>query len=134
MQMVLDQFANRLQEMRKAKGWNQSDLARAVWGELTTKDGRQVARNRDRISAYEMGKSWPDPHNLQAIAKALEVKPEDLAPDITASTVERQNPALSITQIAGHSDKVHLVVNQLVSMDTATQVMAILNRNGAATA
>lgn len=126
MQLELEQFASRLQAFRTAKGWSQSDLAREVWGVLTTKAGREVAKNRDRISTYEMGKSWPDPHNLMKIANALGVSPEELAPDITASTVERQNPELAITAVAGHADKVYLKVNKLVSFAVATQIMQLL--------
>lgn len=131
MQMELDAFADRLQHYRKSQGWSQSDLAREVWGEITMKNGRKAAKNRDRISTYEMGKSWPDPHNLTMIAKALGVTPEELAPNITASTVARQHPALSITQIEGHADKTLLQVNMLVSRDTAAQVMLLLNRDSA---
>jgi len=127
MQMELEQFASRLQHFRTDKGWSQSDLAREVWGEIETKAGRTVARNRDRISTYEMGKSWPDPHNLMKIASALGVSPEELAPDITAATVERQNPEIALIAVAGHSDKVHLKVNKLVSMNIATMIMQLLD-------
>ena len=96
MQIGLERFARRLQELRTNKGLSQSDLARLIWGSQTNKHtGRLEARNRDRISVYEMGKAWPDPHNLVKIAAALGVSPEELAPDITAATVERENPELS---------------------------------------
>lgn len=126
MQMELEQFASRLQQFRTEKGWSQSDLAREVWGVTKTKAGREVAKNRDRISTYEMGKSWPDPHNLMKIADALSVPPEELAPDITASTIDRQNPELALTAVAGHSDKVHLKVNKLLPMNIATLIMQLL--------
>ena len=126
-QIELERFASRLQAARNAKGWSQSDLARDVWGEIETKAGRKVARNRDRISVYEMGKAWPDPHNLVKIAAALGVSPEELAPDITAATVERQNPEIALMAVAGHADKVHLRINKLVSMNVATRIMVILD-------
>jgi transcriptional regulator with XRE-family HTH domain len=129
MQMELDAFADRLQQRRKEFGYSQSDLAREVWGEITLKNGKKAAKNRDRISTYEMGKSWPDPHNLALIAKALDIAPEDLAPNIAASTVARQNPALSIVQIEGHDDKVLLQVNMLVTRAVATEIMILLNRD-----
>ena len=132
MEMELEQFANRLQALRSEKGWSQSELARQVWGEIETKEGKKVARNRDRISVYEKGKSRPDPHNLKAIARALGVTPEELAPDILGSTVERQNPELAIVAIAGHADKVHLRVNKLVTMAMATEVMQVLGRGDGA--
>ena len=127
MQMELEQFASRLQHLRNEKGWSQSDLAREVWGVITTKAGREVAKNRDRISTYEMGKSWPDPHNLTKIASALGVSPEELAPDITAATVDRQNPEFAMTVVAGHSDKCHLKVNKLVPWSIATMVSQLLD-------
>jgi transcriptional regulator with XRE-family HTH domain len=127
MQMELEAFASRLQHLRSEKGWSQSDLAREVWGTIKTKAGREVAKNRDRISTYEMGKSWPDPHNLMKIAEALGVPPEDLAPDITAATVDRQNPEIAIIAVAGHADKVHLKVNKLVAMNIATMIMQLLD-------
>jgi len=126
-QIELERFASRLQHFRTEKGWSQSDLAREVWGEIETKAGRKVARNRDRISVYEMGKAWPDPHNLVKIAAALGVSPEELAPDITAATVDRQNPEFAMTAIAGHSDKVHLKVNKLVPWNIATMVSQLLD-------
>jgi len=80
LRLELELFASRLAYFREARGWSQSDLAREVWGEIETKAGRRVAKNRDMISTYEMGKSWPDPHNLIKIAAALEVDVEELAP------------------------------------------------------
>ena len=127
MQLELEQFASRLHQLRTSKGWSPSDLAREVWGETTNREGRKVAKNRDRISVYEMGKSWPDPHNLAKLAKALGTTPEELAPDITASTVERQNPEFAVLAVAGHPDKVHIKVNKLVPFAVAATIMQLLN-------
>lgn len=127
MQLELEQFANRLHALRTAKGWSQSDLAREIWGEIELASGKRAAKNRDRISSYEMGKGWPDPHNLKALAKALDVSPEELAPDIVGATVEHQFPEIALTSVAGHLDKVMLRVNKLVSFETATRVMALLS-------
>jgi transcriptional regulator with XRE-family HTH domain len=123
----MEQFANRLYQLRNEKGWSRSDLARKIWGETTTRDGRKAAKNRDRISVYEMGKQCPDPHNLAKLAKALGTTPEELAPNITASTVERQNPEIALVAVAGHTDKVHLKVNKLVSMNIATMIIQLLD-------
>lgn len=123
-QIEMEQFASRLQHLRKAKGWSPSELARRVWGETTNKNtGRIGAKNRDRISVYEKARSCPDPHNLAMIAKALGVTPEYLGPNIAASTVEHQNPEFAVVMIA---DQVHLRVNKLVSWPVAQQVMELL--------
>jgi transcriptional regulator with XRE-family HTH domain len=129
MQMQIEQFARKLQRLRVARGWSQSDLAREVWGEITVKStGRKAARNRDRISTYERGKSWPDPHHLAKIAEVLGVTPEDLAPDITASTIDRENPEIALVKVAGHADKVHLRIDTVTSLAVATQIMGLLSQ------
>jgi transcriptional regulator with XRE-family HTH domain len=125
--MELERFADQVFKLRTAKGWSPSRLAREIWGETTNKEGRKVAKNRDRISVYEKAKSWPDPHNLAKLAKALDTTPEQLAPDITASTVDRQNPEIALIAVAGHTDAVHLKVNKLVSMNIATLIMQLLD-------
>jgi transcriptional regulator with XRE-family HTH domain len=124
--LEMKRFAQRVQALRNEQGLSQSDLARLIWGEQTDKlTGRRSAKNRDRISCYERGKSLPDPHNLQELAKALGVPPEELLPDRIGTTTERENPEVSIVTVAG---RVHLRINKLVSFDEATAIMAVLNR------
>jgi transcriptional regulator with XRE-family HTH domain len=125
--LEMQDFARRLHELRTAKGWNQSDLARAVWGEQTDAKGKTTAKGRDRISEYERGLSSPEPENLQALADALGVGIEDLAPKVTAATVDREDPALQFTMIAGHPDKVHLVINQLLPLEVAAKIVALIS-------
>src|SRR5438477_11469960 len=73
------QFARRLLELAQAKGWSQSDLARAAFGSVVDRQGRTAARRRDSISAYLSGRSFPDPRSLAALCRALAVAPQDLA-------------------------------------------------------
>lgn len=108
------------------QGLSQSDLARKVWGTTENKQGHTVARNRDRISQYLAGNNFPDPKNLKKIADALGCTPEELAPDAAAAAIDRENPEIAMTAIAGHTDKVHLQVNRLVSMATAVKVINLL--------
>jgi hypothetical protein len=54
-----------------------SELARRVWGSAKPPD--RGARNRDRISHYLRGTSYPTPENLRKIAKALGVPEAELA-------------------------------------------------------
>jgi transcriptional regulator with XRE-family HTH domain len=126
-QLGIEEFGRRLQYWRIKRGFkNQSDLARELWGSIPSSrsNGRLVAKSRDRISQYEMGRSWPSPHNLQLIAKVLGITPEELAPDMMGATVERENPESSMVTVAG---KTHLRVNKLVTHDQATRIMVILN-------
>lgn len=124
--LEMQEFGRRLHDIRSQNGMNQSDLARAVWGEHTGPDGKKSAKNRDRISQYEKGQSFPDPHNLARLAEALGVAPEVLAPDVVAATVDHENPAIQVTAVNGHFDKVHLRVNLLTSMVVAAKVLALL--------
>jgi transcriptional regulator with XRE-family HTH domain len=114
------------------RGMSQSDLARAVWGKDVDSRGYDVAKNRDRISTYLKGNAVPTPANMAAIAKELGVEVSDLAPDVTASAIDREQPAISVTMIAGHPDKVHLQINKLVSMIVMSKIMALLTEDEAA--
>lgn len=124
--LELQEFARKLYQALQARGWTQSDLARAAFG--TTKDprGYTVAKGRDRISVYLRGQSVPDPRNLEKIARALGTTPEELAPDLHADTINREHPELAIRQAAGQ-DRVHLIVNQIVPLSVASKVVAILS-------
>lgn len=123
----LEQFSRRLFQLMTDRGWSQSDLAREVWGERTNeKTGYKEAVNRDRISSYIRGRSYPDPKNLGKLAEALGVPPDELAPDVAAATVDRENPEFQMTAVAGHADKVLLKVNKLVPMPLAAKIAVLI--------
>lgn len=128
--LEIQSFARKLHEAMTRADMSQSDLARAVWGETTDKMGRPVARNRDRISQYLAGKAVPEPKNLQKIADVLGVDPLDLAPNITAATIEREDPTIQMTVVAGHTNRAHLRVNALVDVTIAAQIISILTSAG----
>ena len=122
------EFARRLHAVMTEKGLRQSDLARAIWG--TRKDpktGYEVAKNRDRISVYLKGMTVPDPVNLKKLADALGVTPEELAPEITRSVVERENPEISVTAVAGQSERVLLRVNKLLPLAAVTEILRVIS-------
>lgn len=123
-------FGRRLQQLLDQKGWNYSDLARAVWGKTTTASGYEVAKNRDRISVYISGKAFPDPRNLKRIADTLGVEISELAPEHVGNTmIEQPHPAYSITKIQGESDNVFLRVNKIVPETVAAKIMFLLATN-----
>jgi hypothetical protein len=78
-------FAQTLDRAMKKTGQSPSDVARKVWGTVKNKRGYDVARNRDRMSHYLAGTSFPTPDNLVRLAEAVGVSPEDLALDIPPS-------------------------------------------------
>lgn len=130
--LEMQQFGRRVHDLRVARGMSQSDLARAIWGTTKDKNGYDVARNRDRISQYEMGRSIPEPQNLKALAEALGTSVEDLAPGVVMSTIDREAPAIQITAVAGHMDRVHVVLNKLVPLTVAAKIIAIVSEDEAA--
>lgn len=125
--LEMQEFGRKLHELRTVKGLSQSDVARGIWGEQTDANGRKSAKNRDRISQYEKGLSFPEPQNLARLAELLGVDPDTLAPEVVAATVDHENPAVQMTMVAGHYDKVHLRVNLLVPLKLAAQVVGLLS-------
>lgn len=109
------EFGRRLQHLHLAKGWNQSDLARAA------------GLGRDAISTYINGRSFPEPKSLLALAEALQVDPSELLPNSVAMAMKQDAaPVLEIKQSAGHPDKVYLRVNRVVTFEQAAQIFSIL--------
>lgn len=127
MELRNQEFARRLYKLLIEKGWSQSDLARRAFGTKLDERGYKVAKGRDRISVYLRGAGYPEPKTLAKIAKVLGVSMEALAPDIHSATIDRERPEVMIHQAAGHSDKVHLIVNKIVPSSVATRVMDLIN-------
>lgn len=125
----LPTFSAKLYQFRTAAGMSMSDLARKIWGTTVDARGYETAKNKDRISRWEKGDQLPEPQNLALLAKALGVTIEELAPDLTAQSVDRQPPAISMTMVAGHPDKVHLVINTLCSLAVAAKIIAQLSED-----
>ena len=104
-------------------------MARKIWGSTVDARGYTVASGRDRISAWEAGKAIPEPHNLEAVAKALGVLVSDLAPDLVGESSGRTKPAVQLTVLPADGSteqKVLLVVNMVVPLALAVRVMGLL--------
>lgn len=126
----MPKFSTNLHRLRVNKGLSQSDLARTIWGTTTDSRGYTVPKNKDRISRWENGDQTPEPHNLQALADALGVTVDELAPDITARAMaEDSAPAVQMTMVQGQPGRVHLIVNTLTSLDVASKIIAMLSND-----
>ena len=106
--------------MLKAGFKTQSDLARKAQQFLP--DGQTFGR--DLISNYVNGNNMPLEYHLNAMCRALNVKPEDLVPNDN-SWREDANPPLDI-RTAGDGS-VWIRVNQRTTLDVAMKIMALLN-------
>src|SRR5262245_13170273 len=79
-----DAFSKRLNELLKAYPMTQSELAKRIWDTYEDNRGRIVAKNRDLISDYCLGKSLPNREVAEQIAKALGVSVEELLPRVNS--------------------------------------------------
>ena len=119
-------FARKLYEAMTERGMTQSDLARAAWGTQVDARGYTVAKNRDRVSMYLSGKSWPDPTNLKALADALGMTVEELALPAAATPVDREGPSLAMHAVPGQPGKARLAVDMVLSIELAAKIVGLI--------
>ena len=121
-------FNERLRQVRENNGLSQSELARAVWGTTTDTRGYTVAKNRDRVSAYEGNRAKPSAKNLTALADVLKIDEADLAPDIVSGRAfSEPTPAIELRVVG---DGTFIKVNAKVSAEVALEVVALLQSAG----
>jgi transcriptional regulator with XRE-family HTH domain len=109
------EFGKRLYALMLEKGWTQSDLS------------RQAKLGRDSISTYVRGRSVPTPQNLEKLAKALSVTPEELYPNYSANAAAIDEPVFQVKQVNDDSGQMWLTINMKVDAEKAVKVMQILN-------
>lgn len=120
-------FARILQNEMLKRGWSQSDMARAIWNEDTVDSrGNRAAKGRDRISQYVNGRQIPEPQTLRMMADVLGMTVEELAPDVTADAIEKDNPSLLLHAIGGHDNMALLKVNRILPLSVAAEVIRII--------
>ena len=115
------EFGRRLQAAMDDKGWNQSDLARAASKFMPDKKSFR----RDNVSNYVRGTQKPGPLRMRALCRALGKSESDLMPVPTAAT--RDNPPLALEALANGNTL--LRVNQIVSMETAMKIIALIEKD-----
>ena len=121
--MSKKQFGEKLRSLIVKKGWNQSELARRASVFLDKEMGR------DNVSVYVNGKSLPGNTHLYALARALEIEPAELLPNIAGST--NTGSTLKVTSIPGRPKVARLRVDQEVPFDQAVKIIQILNADNA---
>jgi transcriptional regulator with XRE-family HTH domain len=73
------------------------------------------------------GRSVPSPQNLEKLAHALGIEPDDLFPNYTAQAVAIEDPTFQLRAVDGDSSQMWLTINQKVCTAKAMAVMAALN-------
>jgi len=114
--LTKDQFASKLFELMSARGWNQSDLA------------RRAGMNRDNISQYVRGRTYPTPKFLKKLAKALDMAPDALLPNYYADAVERSNPAFEYRELPSDEKYGWIRINKRVLRKNAPKIIELCNQ------
>lgn len=118
--IVLREFGNRLYELLREKGWNQSELAREAAKHMPNKKF-----SRDNVSKYIRGRFLPNAKHLDALSKALGVDRSDLLPEGSSPSASESSPPLDVRD-AGNGEHAWLHVNQRVPWPVALKVLSIL--------
>jgi transcriptional regulator with XRE-family HTH domain len=126
-------FADNLARAMQDKGMSQSDLARIVWGSTKDSRGYDVARNRDRISAYLAGAGIPEPDNLKKLAAALDLTPEDLlgAEVMAARPLTRTKSHqvdIQMASVIGRPGWMQVSLNVVVPMADAQEFLTLYDK------
>lgn len=122
--LTKQEFGRRLQSLLDDRGWNQSDLVRAIniaFPDLDKPFGR------DAISTYINGRSFPTPKSLNMLCQALSVTREELLPNSISQAMNDEHPALELRAAAGHPGKAWVKVNRMMGFDTAAQIVQLIN-------
>lgn len=117
--LTKQEFGRRLYTLMNAKGWHQSELA------------RRANLNRDAISTYVRGKTLPTPANLNALAAAFDIAPEELLPNHVESAIDDDTPAFEMKVSTNAPGMAWLRVNRLVSTATAVKIAELLQHDDA---
>jgi len=114
-------FADALRVAMARSQKTASDLAREIWGSTTDKRGYSVGRNRDRIGHYLNGTSYPEPDNLEKLARALGIPVSELTIERPAGSNNpgpRARHASSTYNIQAQPDgTIRLQIDKVITAD-----------------
>lgn len=112
-----EQFGRRLFALMRDRGLHASELA------------RRAGMQRNNISTYTGGRSFPSEENLIKLAQALDIKPEDLLPDfpkVTRRSGDEPMPDLAVKTSMSDPSKAWLSINRAVSTALAAKIFSML--------
>jgi transcriptional regulator with XRE-family HTH domain len=126
--LTKQEFGRRLQGLLDERHWSQSDLVR----EVADKTGAKVGR--DAISTYINGRSYPTSKSLNLLCAALGVTREELMPNAMMRAIDDEHPSLELRMAPGQPDKAWVRVNRLMTLETATEIVKLINAEAASAA
>lgn len=117
--LTKQEFGRRLYALMLEKGWRQSELA------------RRAGIQRDSVSVYVRGRSFPTPLNLSKMAKALGVNPEDLLPNTLETAIRDDEPDFEMKVSPGDTTRAWVRLNRMLTLKTAVQIAALVQADAA---
>jgi transcriptional regulator with XRE-family HTH domain len=121
--LTKQQFGAKLYRLMVSRGWNQSELA------------RRAGLQRDSISTYVNGRSFPTPLSLQGLARAFEMTPEQLLPNYAHRAIQADSDItdMYVDMKVSPSDpkRALLRINQMVPRSLAVKILSMLETDDA---
>lgn len=117
-------LATTIQKRMLELGMTQADVVRAV-------AKFRGAFDRDSMSRYTRGQSWPGPLQLAALANALQFDIREVDPGADEAVTEiapaTDSPSFSVTPDPRNPDRMRVRFDQSVSFEDAATLMRIVN-------
>lgn len=117
--LAKDEFARRLYKLMLDRGWRQAEL------------GRRAGLARNAISVYLRGDSLPNPESLAKLAKAFDMKSDDLLPNYVESAIDRDNPELEFRVSPADPKLAWIRINRSMPTSLAIKIMALIEAHDA---
>lgn len=111
------EFARRLWEAIVNRGWTQAEFA------------RHAGLNRDAVSTYVRGKSFPSPQSLEKMATLLNVKPEELLPNYYEGAAARQESSLELRAVPNEEGYMWLRLNMRLPKKLASEIFLMVQEH-----
>jgi transcriptional regulator with XRE-family HTH domain len=109
------EFGRKLYNLMVARGWTNAETA------------RRAGIPRDAVGVYVNGRAYPQTRNLNALAKAFGLEPEELLPNIVIDAIAEHAPGESGQLTLTRSGHALLKINRVVSVATALKILTLLN-------
>lgn len=130
---VRAEFAKRLSEAMRRKGYNQSELARRGTALMqqrglhaTMRSGKKAVFSRDNVSNWVRGLALPSPVFLDVMADVLNVKKDWLLPARGVPSVGKSLPKLDLRSTA--PGRTFLTVGMDLPTDIAVEIYSRIKK------
>lgn len=118
------EFPACLQKLMDERNLTASDAARMIWGTYVDERGYTVPKNRQQLSRYLAGKSYPSDHTKKIMIEALRVDFKDLFPN--ENPINRPGSGIHLHEINDHEAVVE--IHACVPTDVALEIIRLVSK------